>query len=113
MGALVGGIYASGQLQQFEEWVTTLDMMEVLRLTDITISSRGLVKGKKIIEKLKEIVPKSTLKISGYLTVQWPRTFTQEERKSLLKGICMMPSGLPFLSRPFSSPFRIGRSLLC
>jgi NTE family protein len=57
MGALVGGIYASGQLQQFEEWVTTLDMMEVLRLTDITISSRGLVKGKKIIEKLKEIVP--------------------------------------------------------
>jgi len=57
MGALIGGIYACGQLPQFEEWVTTLNMMEVLRLTDLTISSRGFVKGKKIIEKMKEIVP--------------------------------------------------------
>jgi len=57
MGALVGGIYASGLLPQFEEWVTTIDKMEILRLTDLTLSSRGLVKGKKIIEKIKEIVP--------------------------------------------------------
>jgi NTE family protein len=57
MGALVGGIYASGLLPQFEEWVTTIDKMEVLRLTDVTLRSGGLVKGKKIIEKIKEIVP--------------------------------------------------------
>jgi len=31
--------------------------MEVLKLTDITISSRGFVKGKKVIEKMEEIVP--------------------------------------------------------
>ncbi|MCD4768939.1 MAG: patatin-like phospholipase family protein [Bacteroidales bacterium] len=57
MGALVGGIYATGQLKQLEEWVTSLDIMEVLRLTDFSISSKGLVKGKKVIEKMKEIVP--------------------------------------------------------
>jgi len=57
MGALVGGIYASGMLSRFEEWVSTIDKMEVLRLTDLSLSSMGLVKGKKIIEKLKEIVP--------------------------------------------------------
>ena len=57
MGALVGGIYASGQLREFEEWVSTLDVMEVLKLTDVTISSKGFVKGRKVIEKLKEIVP--------------------------------------------------------
>ena len=57
MGALVGGIFATGQLAQFEEWVSDLDIREVLRLTDLTISSKGLVKGKKIIEKMKEIVP--------------------------------------------------------
>jgi len=57
MGALVGGIYASGQMNEFEEWVRTLDVMEVLKLTDITISSKGFVKGKKVIEKMKEIVP--------------------------------------------------------
>lgn len=57
MGALVGGIYATGQLQIFEEWVCSLDIKEVLRLTDFTISKKGLVKGKKVIEKIKEIVP--------------------------------------------------------
>jgi NTE family protein len=57
MGALVGGIYATGQLRQFEEWVSALDIREVLRLTDLTVSNKGLVKGKKIIDKMKEIVP--------------------------------------------------------
>ncbi len=56
MGALVGGIYASGRLREFEEWVSSLDMMEVLKLTDVSLSSKGFVKGTRIIEKLKEIV---------------------------------------------------------
>lgn len=57
MGALVGGIYASGQLKEFEEWVISLDVMEVLKLTDVTISGTGFVKGKKVIDRMKEIVP--------------------------------------------------------
>lgn len=56
MGALVGGIYASGRLCEFEEWVSGLDVMEVLRLTDISLSKKGFVKGTRIIEKMKEIV---------------------------------------------------------
>jgi len=56
MGALVGGIYASGRLKEFEEWVSSLDVMEVLRLTDISLSKKGLVKGDRIIERMKEIV---------------------------------------------------------
>lgn len=56
MGALVGGVYASGRLKEFEEWVSGLDIMEVLRLTDITLSSKGFVKGTRVIEKLREIV---------------------------------------------------------
>jgi NTE family protein len=57
MGALVGGIYSTGQLSAFEEWISTIDMMEVLRLTDFSISSKGLVKGKKVFERIREIVP--------------------------------------------------------
>ena len=56
MGALVGGIYASGRLKEFEEWVSSLDVMEVLRLTDINLSKKGLVKGDRIIDRMKEIV---------------------------------------------------------
>ncbi len=57
MGALVGGIFATGLLKNFEEWISSLDMMEVLKLTDFSISKKGFVKGKKVIEKIKEIVP--------------------------------------------------------
>lgn len=56
MGALVGGIYASGRLKEFEEWVSSLDMMEVLKLTDISLSKKGFVKGERIIDRMKEIV---------------------------------------------------------
>jgi len=57
MGALVGGIHAAGKLPEFEEWVSGLDAMEVLQLTDISLSKKGFVKGTRIIEKIKEIVP--------------------------------------------------------
>jgi NTE family protein len=57
MGALVGGIYSSGGLSEFEKWIDSLDKMEVLKLTDFTFSKKGLVKGVKIINKIKEIVP--------------------------------------------------------
>jgi NTE family protein len=61
MGALVGGIFATGQLQTFEEWISSLDIKELLRLTDFSISKRGFVKGKKVIEKIKEIVPERNI----------------------------------------------------
>jgi NTE family protein len=57
MGSLVGGIYATGHMADFEEWLSSLDIREVLKLTDFTISTKGLVKGKKVIEKIREIVP--------------------------------------------------------
>ena len=57
IGALIGGIYASGRLKQFEDWVDTLDRMEVLKLTDISVSTKGLIRGVRIIDRIKKIVP--------------------------------------------------------
>jgi len=57
MGALVGGIYASGNLPVFREWMCKLDKMDVINLMDFTISTDGLVKGNRIIKRLKNIVP--------------------------------------------------------
>lgn len=57
MGALVGGIYATGQLPEFEQWVKALDLREVIRLTDFSISKKGLIKGIKIFDKIKEFIP--------------------------------------------------------
>lgn len=57
MGALVGGIYAAGGLDAYKEWMKSVDKMKVFSLMDFTLSTDGLMKGKKIIEELKTIVP--------------------------------------------------------
>jgi len=57
MGALVGGVYASGNLQIFREWICDLDKKAVFNLVDFALSTNGLVKGNKIIRELKKIIP--------------------------------------------------------
>jgi NTE family protein len=48
MGALVGGMYAAGKLQQYKDWVTGLGQFDVLRLLDVTFSAVGAIRGEKI-----------------------------------------------------------------
>ena len=57
MGALVGGVYASGRLTEFKEWMCTLDKYKVFGLVDFTLSSEGLVKGDRVIKAMQELVP--------------------------------------------------------
>lgn len=61
MGALVGGIYAAGGLELFKEWILTLDRMDVFSLVDFTLSGRGLVKGEKVLEEMKKIIPDTNI----------------------------------------------------
>ncbi|NDY96050.1 patatin-like phospholipase family protein [Wenzhouxiangella limi] len=56
MGALVGGIHAAGQLQAYEDWVCGLKQSDVLSLVDWSFAGGGLIKGRKIIGKLEELV---------------------------------------------------------
>jgi len=56
MGALVGGIHAAGRLQAYEDWVCTLEQSDVLALVDWTFSGGGLIRGRKIIDKLAELI---------------------------------------------------------
>lgn len=56
MGALVGGIHAAGQLDAYEEWVRGLEQSDVLALVDWTFSGGGLIRGRKIIDKLADLV---------------------------------------------------------
>ena len=56
MGALVGGIYAAGKLDAYKRWVTSLDRGDVIKMLDLSFSLGGLIKGDKIINKLRELV---------------------------------------------------------
>src|SRR4249920_2920027 len=56
MGALVGGVYAAGKLDTYRDWVKPLQRFDVLRLLDLTFSGGGLIKGDRIVEKLRELI---------------------------------------------------------
>lgn len=56
MGALVGGVYAAGQLEAYRDWVCRLDYFDVLRLVDITWSPMGAMKASKVMAKLESLV---------------------------------------------------------
>lgn len=57
MGSLIGGIYATGKLDEVKEWLYNLNTLKMFGLMDISLSKNHIVKGDKIIDAIKEIVP--------------------------------------------------------
>lgn len=56
IGAMVGGIYIAGKLDEFEDWVKAITKMDMLRMLDIAWATDGLIKGDKIINTLVKLV---------------------------------------------------------
>lgn len=56
-GALVGGMYAAGKLPEFKDWICNLDRLDVFSLMDFTFSSKGFIKGEKVYQALKRVIP--------------------------------------------------------
>jgi len=56
IGALVGGIYAAGKLNEFEQWVRSITKVDIVTLLDLSWEKSGLVRGDKIINTLINLV---------------------------------------------------------
>ena len=56
MGALVGGIYAAGKLDEYRDWSRSLQRLDVLRLLDWTLSGGGFIKGDRVIGQIKTLI---------------------------------------------------------
>ncbi|MCK0105544.1 patatin-like phospholipase family protein [Marinobacter sp. S0848L] len=56
MGALVGGMYAAGKLQEYKDWVTGLGQFDVLKLLDVTFTSIGAIRGEKVFSVVRDIL---------------------------------------------------------
>ncbi|UVJ42443.1 patatin-like phospholipase family protein [Pseudomonas sp. LS1212] len=55
MGAVVGGIYAAGKLDEYRNWIESLDYLDVLRLVDVSFRL-GAIRGEKIFGQIRKIV---------------------------------------------------------
>ena len=56
IGALIGGIYAAGKLDEYEAWVRAIGRLDIVNLLDLSWSNNGLFKGDKLIDTLTELV---------------------------------------------------------
>ncbi|HAQ65793.1 MAG TPA: hypothetical protein DCR43_08085 [Bacteroidales bacterium] len=61
MGALIGGVYALGKMEACKNWLFTLDKIKVFNLVDFTLSTQGLVKGDKVLNKMKYFIPDANI----------------------------------------------------
>lgn len=57
MGSIIAGMLCAGKLEEAKQWFLSIDRQRILRLTDFSITGNSLVKGKRIIQALQEIVP--------------------------------------------------------
>lgn len=56
IGALIGGIYAAGKLDEYAEWVSALRRLDVVRLMDWSFHHGAVLSGDRIISVLRELV---------------------------------------------------------
>jgi NTE family protein len=56
MGAIVGGLYCAGHLQEYKNWLVSLNRFEVFKLLDFTFSSQGFVKGERVFKAIDQLI---------------------------------------------------------
>ena len=106
MGALIGGVYAAGKLDDFERWVRAITAVDIVTLLDLSWKSTGLVKGDKIINTLKELV--------GDVNIEdLPISYTavaadiRNEKEVWMSSGCLFDAIRASISLPlFFTPFR-------
>jgi NTE family protein len=56
IGAVIGGIYAAGKLDVYEQWVRCLTKVDIVTMLDLSWDKSGLVRGEKIVNTLIGLV---------------------------------------------------------
>lgn len=54
IGAVIGGLYAAGKLNEYKDWICSLDRMDVFNLMDFNIRSFGFIKGEKVFKHMAD-----------------------------------------------------------
>jgi len=57
IGAVIGGLYAMGKLEDYTNWVSTFNIRDVWGFMDFTLTTHGLLKGKRVFDKMKDLIP--------------------------------------------------------
>lgn len=61
IGSLVGAAYACDRLSALEDWVTSFSYWDVLRLMDLSRQRGGLLRGERVFNQYREIMPETEI----------------------------------------------------
>lgn len=111
-GALIGGIYAVGKLDEFTHWMSAIDKISMARLLDISWQSSGLFKGDKIINQLVELIGDTKIE---QLSIPYTAVAANvaDEKEVWLNSGSLFDAIRASISLPlFFTPFEINGELL-
>jgi NTE family protein len=61
MGAMIGALYACGKLEDFKDWVLSLDLIDTIKLLDFSLGKSGIIQGDKVFLALEEMIGDITI----------------------------------------------------
>lgn len=111
MGAVVGGMYCSGHMQEYTEWLLKQSKTDIYRLFDITFSLQGLVKGERIFGVLKQMagerdIEKLPVPFTAVATDMLSRTEIHFTEGNLFKAL-RASTGIPGVFTPVADNGRL------
>ena len=112
MGALVGAVYALGKMEEFKNWICTMDKLDTYKFIDFSFSSQGLVKGDKVLKKMKEFIPDRNIED---LEINYSATatdITNKEEVVFTKGSIYEAVRASVAIPTVFTPVKMGNSLL-
>src|SRR5690606_25087989 len=101
IGALVGAVYVSGQLQAFSDWVTTLTFRDVLVFLDIGTSG-GVAKAENLSTSFPDHHQNPDIESLSHRFATVATNMKMGRESGYSKAPCWMPRVLPVLCRACS-----------
>lgn len=86
MGAMVGGIFASGTLTEFQKWLEKADLKEAMKILDFSFSNPGFIKGEKLMKKMQDFLPYPSIEDLPLPYTAIATDITKREEVVLSKG---------------------------
>lgn len=112
MGALIGGVYATGKLPELTEYIYTLDKTRLFRMIDFALSKQGLIKGDRVLNKMREFVPDMLIEELGLPYAAVAVDLTRREEVVFRSGSLYHAIRASISIPSIFTPVKEGRSLL-
>ncbi|MGI9274186.1 MAG: patatin-like phospholipase family protein [Endozoicomonas sp.] len=100
MGALVGGLWATGRLEEYCHWAEKLDYLDMIRLLDLSLARPGVIKGDRLFDRIREIIgdcriealPVPYTAVATSLTTRKEIWFQRGDLVTAIRASCAIPS---------------------